>query len=578
VAAAKGKVNDGVSRFFMMNSASQKNPWETISPEQREKLFPTLTPAQIARVAAHGKKRQASAGEVLVEQGDYNLPFVVVISGVLEVVRSTGAGEELIVVYGAGNFLGDVTMLSSRRSLMRARMRDAGEIIEIDRITLQGLVQSDAELGDIFMRAFILRRIELIAHGWGDVVVLGSNNSAGTLRIREFLSRNGHPYSYIDLDHDTGVQELLDRFHVDVSSVPVLICLGKLVLRNPTNEQVADCLGFNEGIDQGHLRDVIIVGAGPAGLSSAVYAASEGLSTLVVETTAPGGQAGSSSKIENYLGFPTGISGLDLAGRAYIQAQKFGAETMISRRAVRLTCDRKPYVVEIDGGLRFAARTVVIATGAQYRKLPIENLSHFEGAGVYYGATSIEAQLCGRDDVVVIGGGNSAGQAAVFLSGTAGHVYMLIRSEALSDKMSRYLIRRIEENPAITLHTNTEISALEGNGRLERVQWRNKKTGKSEGRSIRHVFVMTGASPNTQWLDGCATQDMQGFLKTGPALTPEELASAHWPLARAPHLYETSLPGVLAVGDVRSGNTKRIASAVGEGSIAISLIHQILHE
>jgi len=559
-----------------MNSASQKTPWETISPEQREKLFPTLTPAQIARVAAHGKKRQASAGEVLVEQGDYNLPFVVVISGVLEVVRSTDAGEELIVAYGAGNFLGDVTMLSSRRSLMRARMRDAGEIIEIDRITLQGLVQSDAELGDIFMRAFILRRIELIAHGWGDVVVLGSNNSAGTLRIREFLSRNGHPY--IDLDHDTGVQELLDRFHVDVSSVPVLICRGKLVLRNPTNEQVADCLGFNEGIDQGHLRDVIIVGAGPAGLSSAVYAASEGLSTLVVETTAPGGQAGSSSKIENYLGFPTGISGLDLAGRAYIQAQKFGAETMISRRAVRLTCDRKPYVVEIDGGLRFAARTVVIATGAQYRKLPIENLSDFEGAGVYYGATSIEAQLCGRDDVVVIGGGNSAGQAAVFLSGTAGHVYMLIRSEALSDKMSRYLIRRIEENPAITLHTNTEISALEGNGRLERVQWRNNKTGKSEGRSIRHVFVMTGASPNTQWLDGCATQDMQGFLKTGPALTPEDLASAHWPLVRAPHLYETSLPGVLAVGDVRSGNTKRIASAVGEGSIAISFIHQVLQE
>ncbi len=285
-----------------MSSASQKTPWETISPEQREKLFPTLTAAQIARVAAYGKKRQASAGEVLVEQGDYNLPFVVVISGTLELVRSTGAGEELIVVYTAGNFLGDVTMLSSRRSLMRARMRDAGEIIEIDRRSLQGLVQSDAELGDIFMRAFILRRIELITHGWGDAVVLGSSNSAGTLRIREFLSRNGHPYSYMDLDHDPGVQELLDRFHIDAEDVPVLICRGKLVLRNPTNKQVADCLGFNEGIDQGHLRDVIIIGAGPAGLSSAVYAASEGLSTLVVETTAPGGQAGSSSKIENYLG------------------------------------------------------------------------------------------------------------------------------------------------------------------------------------------------------------------------------------------------------------------------------------
>ena len=561
-----------------MSSASQKSPWETLSREQREKLFPTLTAAQIARVAAHGKRRQASAGEVLVEQGDYNLPFVVVISGALELVRNTDTGEELVVVYTAGNFLGDVTMLSSRRSLMRARMRDAGEIIEIDRRSLQAVVQSDAELGDIFMRAFVLRRIELIAHGLGDAVLLGSSNSAGTLRIREFLSRNGHPYSYIDLDHDSGVQEVLDRFHVDARDVPILICQGKLVLRNPTTEQVADCLGFNAGIDPGHLRDVVIVGAGPAGLSSAVYAASEGLSTLVMETTAPGGQAGSSSKIENYLGFPTGISGQELAGRAYIQAQKFGAEMMVARRAVRLTCDHKPYMVEMDDGMRFAARAVIIATGAQYRKLPVENLSRFEGTGVYYGATSIEAQLCGREEVVVIGGGNSAGQAAVFLSGTAGHVHILIRSEALASTMSRYLIRRIEENPAITLHTNTEMAALEGDGQLERVQWRNKQTGKIEERSIRHVFVMTGANPNTQWLNGCAAQDKQGFLKTGSALTPEDLASARWPHSRAPYLFETSLPGVFAVGDVRSGNTKRIASAVGEGSIAISFVHQVLHE
>ena len=561
-----------------MSSASQKSPWETISREQREKLFPTLTASQIARVAAYGKKRQASAGEVLIEQGDYNLPFVVVISGSLELVRNTETGEELVVVYTAGKFLGDVTMLSSRRSLMRARMRDAGEIVEIDRRSLQGVVQSDAELGDIFMRAFILRRIELIAHGWGDAVVLGSSNSAGTLRIREFLSRNGHPYSYIDLDHDSGVQEVLDRFQVDARDVPILICRGKLVLRNPTTEQVADCLGFNEGIEPGHLRDVIIVGAGPAGLSSAVYAASEGLSTLIVETTAPGGQAGSSSKIENYLGFPTGISGQELAGRAYIQAQKFGAEMMIARSAMRLNCDRKPYMVEMDDGMQFAARTVVIATGAQYRKLPVENLSRFEGTGVYYGATSIEAQMCGREEVVVVGGGNSAGQAAVFLSGTAGHVHILIRSDALASTMSRYLIRRIEENPAITLHTNTEMTALEGDGQLERVQWRNKQTGKVEDRTIRHVFVMTGANPNTQWLNGCAAQHKQGFLKTGSALTPEDLASAHWPHSRAPYLFETSLPGVFAVGDVRSGNTKRIASAVGEGSVAISLVHQVLHE
>jgi thioredoxin reductase (NADPH) len=374
------------------------------------------------------------------------------------------------------------------------------------------------------------------------------------------------------------VQEVLDRFHVDARDVPILICRGKLVLRNPTTEQVADCLGFNAGIDPGHLRDVVIVGAGPAGLSSAVYAASEGLSTLVMETTAPGGQAGSSSKIENYLGFPTGISGQELAGRAYIQAQKFGAEMMVARSAIRLNCDRKPYMVEMDDGMRFATRTVVIATGAQYRKLPVENLSRFEGTGVYYGATSIEAQMCGREEVVVVGGGNSAGQAAVFLSGTAGHVHILIRSDALASTMSRYLVRRIEENPAITLRTNTEMTALEGDGQLERVQWRNKQTGQVEDRTIRHVFVMTGANPNTQWLNGCAVQDKQGFLKTGSALTPEDLASAHWPHSRAPYLFETSLPGVFAVGDVRSGNTKRIASAVGEGSVAISLVHQVLHE
>src|ERR1700693_1118462 len=527
-----------------MSSASQKSPWETISREQREKLFPTLTASQIARVAAYGKKRQASAGEVLIEQGDYNLPFVVVISGSLELVRNTETGEELVVVYTAGKFLGDVTMLSSRRSLMRARMRDAGEIVETDRRSLQGVVQSDAELGDIFMRAFILRRIELIAHGWGDAVVLGSSNSAGTLRIREFLSRNGHPYSYIDLDHDSGVQEVLDRFQVDARDVPILICRGKLVLRNPTTEQVADCLGFNEGIEPGHLRDVIIVGAGPAGLSSAVYAASGGLSTLIVETPAPGGQAGSSSKIENYLGFPTGISGQELAGRAYAQAQKFGAEMMIARRAVKLSCERRPYAIEIDGGARLPARTIIIASGAEYRTLPLHNLSSFEGAGVYYGATFIEAQLCGNEEVIVVGGGNSAGQAAVFLSQTAKHVHVLIRSGALADTMSRYLIRRIEENPAITLHKRTEIAALEGNGRLERVQWRNNQTGALETHNIRHVFMMTGASPNTRWLEGCVVQDKQGFIKTGPNLTPEDLASARWPLGRTPYIFETSLPGV----------------------------------
>src|ERR1700752_1417995 len=365
----------------------------SLTAERRELLFPTLSPAQIERIAAHGKRRRVSAGEILVEQGDQNLPFFVVISGAIEILRPNGNEEELITVHTAGQFMGDVGMLSGRRSLVRARMREGGEVVEVNRECLQNLVQSDADLSEILLGAFIFRRLELIARGLGDVVLLGSGNSAGTLRIREFLSRNGHPYSYVDLENDTGVQEVLDRFQVTAAEVPVVICQGKTVLRNPTNRQVADCLGFNEGIDQQEMRDVIIVGAGPSGLSSAVYAASEGLRALVVETNAPGGQAGSSSKIENYLGFPTGISGQELAGRAYTQAEKFGAHVVIARTAGRLACATKPYVVEVDENLKISGRAVVIACGVEYRKLPIANLARFENAGIYYAATFLEAQL-----------------------------------------------------------------------------------------------------------------------------------------------------------------------------------------
>src|SRR6202043_291120 len=306
------------------------------------------------------------------------------------------------------------------------------------------------------------------------------------------------------------------------------------VLRNPTNRQVADSLGFNEGIDQQEMRDVIIVGAGPSGLSSAVYAASEGLRALVVETNAPGGQAGSSSKIENYLGFPTGISGQELAGRAYTQAQKFGAEMMIARRAVKLSCERKPYAIEIDGGARLPARTIIIASGAEYRTLPFQNFSSFEGAGVYYGATFIEAQLCGSEEVIVVGGGNAAGQAAVFLSQTAKHVHVVIRSGRLADTMSRYLIRRIEESKTITLHTDTEIVALEGVDRLDHVQCRNNKNGDLKTRDIRHVFLMMGANPNTGWLTGCLALDQRGLVKTGVDLVPVDLTTAQWSFSRRP--------------------------------------------
>jgi thioredoxin reductase (NADPH) len=439
-------------------------------------------------------------------------------------------------------------------------------------------VQTDTELGEIIMRAFILRRVELIAGGLGDVVLVGSSHCAGTLRIKEFLTRNGHPYASIDLDRDAGVQDLLDHFKVSVADVPLLICRGEVVLRNPTNQQIAECLGFNDAIDHTHLRDVVIVGAGPAGLAAAVYGASEGLDVLVLESNSPGGQAGSSSRIENYLGFPTGISGQDLAARAYTQAQKFGAQLMIAKGAKRLACNRKPYAIEIDDGPRVPARTVIIATGAEYRRPSLENLSQFEGAGVYYCATFIEAQLCRGEEVIVVGGGNSAGQAAVFLAQTVKRVHMLVRSAGLAESMSRYLIRRIEDNPAIVLRTHTELTALEGNDHLQRVSWRDNQAGNAEAHDIRHVFVMTGAGPSTQWLDGCVALDANGFIKTGPDLSPEELATAHWPLARPPHLLETSLPGVFAVGDVRGGNIKRVASAVGEGSIAVAFVHQVLQE
>jgi thioredoxin reductase (NADPH) len=409
-------------------------------------------------------------------------------------------------------------------------------------------------------------------------VLIGSIHSLDTLRIKEFLSRNGHPYSYIDLDRDAEVQELMDRFGVSESDLPVTICRGELVLRNPTNQEIASCLGFNEGIDQTHVRDLVIVGAGPAGLAAAVYGASEGLDVLVLESNSPGGQAGSSSKIENYLGFPTGISGQELAGRAYTQAQKFGAQMIIAQDAKGLACDRKPYAIEMGDNQRVPARAIVIATGAQYRKLPFANLSQFEGAGLYYGATHLEAQLCGGEEVIVVGGGNSAGQAAVFLAQSARRVYVLIRSGGLVESMSRYLIRRIEENPKIELRVRTEIIALEGNDHLERVKWRDNRTGEVETRNISHVFSMTGAVPNSHWLQGCVALDPQGFIKTGSDLSAQELAAAHWPLARAPFLLETSLPGVFAVGDVRRGNIKRVASAVGEGSIAVSFVHQVLSE
>jgi thioredoxin reductase (NADPH) len=550
----------------------------TVSVSRPERVFPTLTPDQVSRVAAHGRRRPTTRGDVLVEVGDKGMPIFVVVGGELQAVLPTNGSQTLIVRLHSGQFSGEASMISGRRALVRLRVSEPGEVIQLDREALLALIQTDAELSEILMRAFILRRLELIARHLGDVVVIGSRHCSATLRVKEFLIRNGHPFQDIDLDRDHEAQELLDRFHVSVADIPVVICRGQSVLRNPTNSQIADCLGLNEAIGDSPVSDLVVVGAGPAGLAAAVYGASEGLEVLVLESNVPGGQAGSSSRIENYLGFPTGISGLDLTGRAYAQALKFGARVLVAKGAARLACDGQRYTVEIDGGPRIQSRAVIIASGAQYRKPALTNLSTFEGAGVYYGATPMEAQLCVGEDVVVVGGGNSAGQAAVFLASTARRVHMLVRGPSLADTMSRYLIRRIEENPAIVLRTTTEIVALEGDGRLARVQWRNDRSGDAETHDIKHVFIMTGAVPNTRWLDGCLALDDNGFVKTGPDLSPDDLANAKWPLSRTPYLLETSRPRIFAVGDVRGGNIKRVASAVGEGSIAVAFVHQVLRQ
>src|SRR6185369_13349492 len=541
-------------------------------------MFPALSAEQQERVLAHGKVRKVTPGESLLKPNKQVSKFFVVIDAKLEILRVADDAEEVFAVCGPGMFTGELNVLSGRRGLVHIRAAEAGELIEIEREALLAMVQTDSELSDIFLRAFILRRLELIARGIGDLVLIGSSHSLDTFRIKEFLTRNYQPYSYVDLERDADVQELLDRFNVAIKDLPVLICRGSVVLRNPTNEDIVSCLGFNETIDRAHVRDMVVVGAGPAGLAAAVYGASEGLDVLVVECNAPGGQAGASSKIENYLGFPTGISGQALAGNAYAQAQKFGAQMLIAKNAQGLSCERRPYALKIDGDEKVPGRTVVIATGAQYRKLPLENLSKFDGAGVYYGATHLESQLCGDEDVVVVGGGNSAGQAAVFLARTAGHVYMVVRADGLAATMSRYLIRRIEETPKIELLTDAEIISVAGNVRLETVEWRNIKTGETTKRSVSGLFSMIGAVPNSEWLQGCVACDGAGFIKTGTDLSREDLERAKWPLKRAPYLLETSLPGVFAVGDIRAGNVKRVASAVGEGSIAVSFVHQILAE
>lgn len=539
-------------------------------------MFPTLTLAQIARISGHGVTVRVARGDVLIESGQTNVPFFVVNSGAIEVVRPSEWADLLIAVLAPGQFTGDMSMILDRRAMMRVKVSESGEVVRLTRAQMHQLIQTDAEIGEVLMKALIRRRMEMVAQGIGDLLLIGPARSSPTLRIKEFLARNSHPFTHVDPDSDADVRVLLDRFHILPVDLPVVICRGEAVLKNPGNREIAKLLGFNEQIRRDHVRDVVIVGAGPAGLAAAVYAASEGLEALVLEVSAPGGQAGSSSRIENYLGFPTGISGQDLAARAYAQAQKFGATVMIANGATRLAYDGGIHRVFVDDGDAIPARSVIVATGARYRQPSLANLGQFEGAGIYYSATFMEeSQLTEDDEVVVVGGANSAGQAAVFLARTGRHVHLLVRGRTLSAGMSRYLVRRIEETHSIEVRTSTEIVGLDGDGHLERVRWRNG-SGEISDHDLRHVFLMTGADPNTRWLGNQVSLDAKGFIKTGPDLAPADLTDARWPLQRAPYLLETSMPGVFAVGDVRCGNIKRVASAVGEGSIVVSFVHRIL--
>jgi thioredoxin reductase (NADPH) len=537
---------------------------------------PILTDDQLRRLRPIAKACHVAPGDVLYRPNDDTPAVYVVVSGALK-ISYISAGEELtFMTYGPGQFSGDLLMISGRRSIFRCAAVENGTLLEIAASDLRALIGRDAEFSEIFMNAFLARRGLLRVSGQGNVVILGSRHSPETLAIREFLTRDGHPFGYFDLETDAIAQGLLGRFELGPEDIPVVFCNGEL-LRNPTPSTIAEALGFNADLSRVKTKDLIVVGAGPAGLAAAVYAASEGLDTLVIEKLAPGGQAGSSSKIENYLGFPTGLSGQELAMRSIAQAEKFGARIMVARSVESLDWTRHPYKITLDDGQTLATRAIVLATGAQYNKPRISNLDAFSGRGIYYSATFMEAQLCVGERVMVIGGGNSAGQAAVFLAQNTAGVIMLVRGSGLANTMSRYLIQRIEENPNIHVNYDSELTGLEGDTHLEQVLWMDKNSGETRPESIRHIFVMTGASPQTRWLSDCLALDSKGFIYSGRDLEAAN-PPVPWSLSRDPYMLETSLPGVFVVGDARSGNVKRVASAVGEGSIVVHMVHQALAE
>lgn len=539
-----------------------------------EQTFPALTSQEIARMRRFGEPRHYKDGEKLFATGKPGPGMFVILSGHVAITQRDGLGHVTPVIdQGPGQFLAEIGQLSGRVALVDADAEGDVETLLIPPERLRALVVAEADLGERIMRALILRRVNLIQGGVGGPVLIGPSNSVGVVRLQRFLTRNGFPHHLLDPERDNDAAELIARYSPSPTDWPLVVSVDGTVLRNPGESELARAVGMIGGPAGDKTYDVAIVGCGPAGLATAVYAASEGLSVAVLDARSFGGQAGASARIENYLGFPTGISGQALAGRAFSQAQKFGAEIMIPIGAKALDCARTDgaFVLTLDGDDTLRSRAVVVASGARYRRPDIENLETFEGRGVWYWASPIEARLCAEQEIVLVGGGNSAGQAAVFLSGHARKVYMVIRGGGLGASMSRYLIERIEATPNIELMFNTEVVALEGTAEqsLERVRWRSRLSPEESTLEIRNLFLFVGADPATGWLDGCGvTVDRGGFVVTG--------AQSEQNQGRPVPPLETSVPGVFAVGDVRSGSVKRVGGAIGEGAQVVAALHGFL--
>jgi thioredoxin reductase (NADPH) len=540
-------------------------------PPDRQGAFPRLDERQRARLRSVGELITVASGDVLFREGDDAYDFFVVESGAVAIVRGYGDEDRVIAVHGPHRFLGELNLLTGARVYLTAVVRDPGEVIRVRLPALRELLADDEELANLILRAYLARRSILIEVG-GGVRLVGSRYSRDARRLREFLARNRVPHQWTDLEDDQEADALLRTLAVEPGETPVVIG-GDAVIRNPSNAELAAMLGLGARGEPPAMCDVVIVGGGPAGLAAAVYGASEGLDTQAIDSVAFGGQASTSSRIENYLGFPNGISGSELAERAALQASKFGARLVVSAEAVGLTRSDGHFTVLLAGGERVNGRTLIVATGAQYRKLDVPELERYEGNGVYYAATQAEAQLCAGDPVVIVGGGNSAGQAAMFLSRHSASCHLLIRGEDLARSMSRYLIDELARRPQVELLTRCEIVELHGDDGLEAVVIQDRDSGQRRTLAAKALFVFIGASPHTDWLDGHVAMDEHGFLLTGRDVQGEHLAGHE---DERPLFLETSLPGIFAVGDVHSGSIKRVASAVGEGSMAIKLIHQRL--